>query len=140
MFCRTNLHQLLFELLDFTDVKLTQQVIHKAGHRLEQLLLFGCRDAVVIGDGQFCEAILISVESLVVVGLSGGIITELETIQGNAKWAEKMEEELSFTITVYTEAFSTPCLLLFTCDTECLQCSCSGRALSLRKLSAHAQS
>lgn len=60
LFCRTNLDQLLFELLDFTDVKLTQQVIHKAGHRLEQLLLFRSRGAVVIGDGQFCEAVLIS--------------------------------------------------------------------------------
>lgn len=45
---------------------------------MEQLLV-GCGDAVVIidGVGQFCEAVVISVESLVIVGLGGGVLTEL---------------------------------------------------------------
>lgn len=92
---RTNLHQLLFELLDLGDIKLAQQVVHEAGRRMEQLLLLGRGDAVVVGDGigQFREAILITVESLVVVGLSGGIVAELETIQRNAKRAEVKEWE-----------------------------------------------
>lgn len=57
---------------------------------MEQLFLLGCGDAVVISDGigQFGEAILISVESLVVVRFSGGIVAELETIQRDAKRAE----------------------------------------------------
>lgn len=57
---------------------------------MEQLFLLGGGDAVVEGDGvgQFGEAVLKSVESLVVVRFSGGIVTELETIQRNAKRAE----------------------------------------------------
>lgn len=45
---------------------------------MEQLLT-GCGDAVVIVDGvgQFGEAVVISVESLVIVGLGGGVLTEL---------------------------------------------------------------
>lgn len=45
---------------------------------MEQLLL-GRGDAVVVVDGvgQFGEAILVSVESLVVVRLSGGVLAEL---------------------------------------------------------------
>lgn len=57
---------------------------------MEQLFLLGRGDAVVVGDGvgQFGEAILISLESLVVVGFSGGIVAEFEAIQRNAKRAE----------------------------------------------------
>lgn len=56
---------------------------------MEQLFLLGRGDAVVIGDGigQFGEASFVSVESLVVVGLSGGILAVLEAIQRNAKRA-----------------------------------------------------
>lgn len=45
---------------------------------MEQLLI-GCGDAVVIidGVGPFCEVVVISVESLVIVGLGGGVLTEL---------------------------------------------------------------
>lgn len=68
----------MFELLDFRDVELTQEVIHETRRRMEQLLL-GCGDAVVVVDGvgQFGEAIFIPVESLVVVWLSGGVLAEL---------------------------------------------------------------
>lgn len=47
----TNLHQLLFELLDLRDVQFAQQVVHKAGCGMEQLFLAGRGDAVVVGDG-----------------------------------------------------------------------------------------
>lgn len=54
---------------------------------MEQLFLPGGGDAVVVGDGigQLGEAVLVSVESLIVVWLSGGIVAELETVQGNAE-------------------------------------------------------
>lgn len=57
---------------------------------MEQLALLGRGDAVVVGDGigQLGEAVLVSVESLVVVWLGGGIVAELETVQGNAKRTE----------------------------------------------------
>lgn len=55
---------------------------------MEQFFLLG--RGVVVGDGigQLREAILISVESLVVIRLGGGIVAELETIQRNAKRTE----------------------------------------------------
>lgn len=86
----TNLHQLLFELLDLRDVQFAQQVVHEAGRRVEELLLLGHGHAVVVGDGvgKFAEAVLVSIQSLVVVGFSGGIVAELETIQGNAERTE----------------------------------------------------
>lgn len=92
---RSNLHQLLFEFLDLRDVELTQQVVHKAGRRMEQLVLLGRGDAVVVGDGigQFGEASFVSVKSLVVVGLSGGILAVLEAIQRNAKRAALKDGE-----------------------------------------------
>lgn len=60
---------------------------------MEQLFLLGHGDAVVIGDGigQFGEAILISVESLIVIGFGGGVIAELETIQRDAKRTEEVK-------------------------------------------------
>lgn len=62
---------------------------------MEQLFLLGRGDAVVVGDGigQFCEAILITVESLVVIRFGSGIVAELETIQRNAKRTEVKEWE-----------------------------------------------
>lgn len=86
---RTNLHQLLFELLDLREVQLAQNVVHQAGSRMEQLFLLGRRDAVVVVDGigQLGEAVLISMEGLVVVGLGGCIVAELETVQRNAEGA-----------------------------------------------------
>ena len=86
----TNLHQLLFELLDLWDVQFAQQVVHQAGSGIEQLFLLGRGDAVVVGEsiGQFGEAILKFLQSLVVVGFSGGIVAELETNQRNAERAE----------------------------------------------------
>lgn len=110
---------------------------------MEQLFLLRRGDAVVVGDGvgQFGEAIFVSLESLVVVRF--GIVTELETIQRNAKRAEGQKVgtacELAF-FPVYGVACEYLVCVLFTCDTECPQCSCSGRALSSGKLSAHAQS
>lgn len=60
---------------------------------MEQLLL-RCGDAVVVVDGvgQFGEAVFESVESLVIVRLSGGVLAELQTIQRNAQWAERKED------------------------------------------------
>ncbi len=57
---------------------------------MEQFFLLGRGDAVVVGDGigQFGEAILISLESLVIVRFSGSIVAEFEAIQRNAKRAE----------------------------------------------------
>ncbi len=56
---------------------------------MEQLLLLGRGDAVVTVDGvgQLGEAVLVSVEGLVVVGLGGGIVAELESIQRDAERA-----------------------------------------------------
>lgn len=86
----TNLHQLLFELLDLGDVQFAQQVVHQAGRRVEELLLLRHGHAVVVGDGvgKFAEAVLVSIHGLVVVGFSGGIVAEFETIQGNAERTE----------------------------------------------------
>lgn len=57
---------------------------------MEQLFLLGRGDAVVVGDGigELGEAVLVTVESLVVVRLSARIVAELETIERNAKRAE----------------------------------------------------
>lgn len=62
---------------------------------MEQLFLLGRGDAVVVGDGvdQFGEAILVPVESLVIVGFGGGIVAELQTIQRDAQRAEGKERE-----------------------------------------------
>lgn len=82
-------------------------------------------------------------EGLVVVRFSGGIVAELETIQRNAKRAEgKGVGTVCYLVlfTVYAEACEHLVCVIFTCDTECLQCSCSGRSLSSGKLSTRAQS
>ena len=86
----TNLYQLLFELLDLRDVEFAQQVVHEAGDRAEQLVHPGRGAAVAFSDrvGQFDEAVLVPLQSLVVVGLGAGIVTELEAVQRDAQWAE----------------------------------------------------
>lgn len=87
-FFSTNLHQLLLELLDLGEVELAEDVVHQAGRRPEQLVLLGRRDAVVVVDGvgELGEA-LVAVQSLVVVGLGGGVIAELQAVQGDAEGA-----------------------------------------------------
>lgn len=57
---------------------------------MEQLFLLGRGDAVVVGDGigQLGEAVLVSMESLIVVWLGGGIVAELEIVQRNAQRTE----------------------------------------------------
>lgn len=84
----TNLHQLLLELLDLREVELAEDVVHQAGRRAEQLLLLGRGDAVVVVDGvgELGEAV-VAVQGLVVVGLGGGVVAELQAVQGDAERA-----------------------------------------------------
>lgn len=91
----TNLHQLLLELLDLREVELAEDVVHQAGRRAEQLLLLGRGDAVVVVDGvgELGEA-LVAVQGLVVVGLGGGVVAELQAVQGDAEGAGRQEAVL----------------------------------------------
>lgn len=84
----TNLHQLLLELLDLREVELAEDVVHEAGRGAEQLLLLGRGDAIVVVDGvgELGEA-LVAVQGLVVVGLGGGVVAELQAVQGDAEGA-----------------------------------------------------
>lgn len=95
---QTNLHQLLLELLDFGEVELAEDVVHQARRRPEQLVLLGRRDAVVVVDGvgELGEA-LVAVQGLVVVGLGGGVVAELQAVQGDAEgaWRKKGSRTLT---------------------------------------------
>lgn len=86
----THLHQLLLEFLDLGEVQLAEDVVHQAGRRPEQLVLLGRRDAVVVVDGvgELGEAV-VAVQGLVVVGLGGGVVAELQAVQGDAERAER---------------------------------------------------